>query len=413
MTNTIRNQYANNGYTDTGLTNGVTYYYKLFPISTTNAVNNNSTNNISGTPQPYKTYGVSIDLNNSNPLSAVTYTDDAVGMTAGSSVWDSQPIFKDIKPCVLKNGVVQYYLNPSNFAQKADGTAAVLTGNDGDVMIEFPKIGFQINTVSNILTIKITDDPAKSGFRYYAHTRVNEGDKNKLYIGTYKGSFDDSNKLRSISGVAPSVNQTIGVFRTRAQSNGSGYDQMSFYPLTLVQCLFAVKYKNLDSQNALGRGFVDGNSAAINTGGTNAKGMYFGETTGKLQMKCFGLEDLWGNVYNWIDGLFADANQNIMTAFQNFNDTGANYTNRGQGATANRNGYMSKPQGTSETGFIAKEFSGSSTTYFADYAFLGASFLPSFGGYWEDNDGTGVFRFNVNHLASYSGERFGGRLMFL
>lgn len=358
------------------------------------------------------TFGVSINLGNSNPESAVTYTDDAIGMTAGSSAWDSMPIFKDIKPCMFKNGAVQYYLNPNNFAQKADGSAAVINGNDGDVMIEIPKTGYQIVTSGSTLTVKITSDPAKSGFKYYAHTRVTEGDREKLYIGAYHGQIVSS-KLRSISGVAPTASQTIGAFRTAAKANGTGYDQLAFYPLTLLQCLFLIRFKNLNSQSALGRGYVDGNSAAINTGGTNAKGMYFGETTGKLQMKCFGIEDLWGNVLDWIDGLWSDASRNMFTAFQNFNDTGSGYTNRGQGATANIGNYMSKPQGTSETGFIAKEVTGSATTYFSDYAYLSASCLPAFGGYSSLADSAGVFYLGVYYSTSSTGTSLGARLMFL
>ena len=80
---------------------------------------------------------------------------------------------------------------------------------------------------------------------------------------------------------------------------------------------------------------MDGNTAATNTGGTNQKGMFFGETTGKQQMKFLGIEDFWGNLRWWIDGLFSDSNRNIKTAFQNFNDTGSGYTDRGQGATSN------------------------------------------------------------------------------
>jgi hypothetical protein len=47
--------------------------------------------------------------------------DDAVGMEKGSSAWDKQEIFKDIRPCVLKNGEVVYYLDPDNFLRTVDG----------------------------------------------------------------------------------------------------------------------------------------------------------------------------------------------------------------------------------------------------------------------------------------------------
>lgn len=411
--NKVRGAYASTGFVDSGLTNGTTYYYQLFPYNDLGAVNKNTANRLSAAPQPFKIFGVRIDLTNSNPASAVTYTDDAVGMTAGSSAWDSMAIFKDIKPCVLKNGVVQYYLNPNDFSKKADGSAADITsGNDGDVMIEIPKTGFSITTNSNYIDVKVTDNPNNPSFKYYAHSRAAEGDRNKLYIGAYKGWLDGSNKLRSLSGKAPYVNQTIGTFRTRAQANGAGYDQFAFFPMTLIQCLFLIRFKNLDSQTALGQGYTGG-TAAVNTGGTNTNGMFYGTASTTQQVKCFGLEDLWGNVFDWIDGLYSDANRNILTAFQNFNDTGSGYINQGQGATSNIGGWLSKPQGTTEKGFIAKEVSGSSTTYFADYALWGAGCLPLFGGCWYHGANAGVFRLSVYSSASSSSADVGGRLMFL
>jgi hypothetical protein len=363
---------------------------------------------------PDKIYGVAIDLTNSNPETAVTYTDDAVGMTGGAAAWDSMNIFKDIKPCLLKNGVVQYYLNPNDFTKKVDGTPAeISSGADGDVMIEIPKTGFKINTSGNTLTIKVTDNPNDTAnFKYYAHTRAAEGDRSKLYIGAYLG-WNSGGKLRSLSGKTPTGNQTIGTFRNQAQANGAGYDIVSFYPLTLLQCLFLIKYKNRDSQTALGRGFVDGNSAAVATGGTNTKGIDFGETSGKQQMCFLNIEDMWGNLRWFIDGLFSDANRNMLTAFTGFNDTGSGYTNRGQGATSDIGNYMSKPQGTTETGFIAKEVSGSATTHFTDYAYLYASRLPFFGGSWRHGAYAGVFCLNVDPAADSSDSHFGARLMYL
>lgn len=359
----------------------------------------------------YKIYGVQIDLTNSNPETAVTYTDDAVGMSPGSA-WNSMPIFKDIKPCVLKNGVVQYYLDPNDLTKKADGTSADITsGNDGDVMIEIPKTGFLISTVGNALTVKVTEDPNNPNFKYYAHSRATEGDRSKLYIGAYLG-WNDGDKLRSLSGKTPTANQTIGTFRTQAQANGSGYDLVSFYPLTLLQCLYLIKYKNLDSQSALGRGYVDGNSAVVATGGTNAKGIDFGETSGKQQMCFLNIEDMWGNLRWFIDGFFSPS-RNMLTAFTDFNDTGSGYTNRGRGATSDIGNYMSKPQGTTEAGFIVKEVSGSVTTHFTDYVNLYASRFPVFGGHWNNGSYAGAFCLRVVHFASDSYSDLGGRLMYL
>jgi hypothetical protein len=322
-------------------------------------------------PKKHKVYGVSIDLANSNPESAVTYTDDAVGMSpgpagGGACAWDTARIFRDIRPCVLKGGEVQYYLNPANFAQREDGTAADITGgDDGDVMIEIPKTGFQIATAGDVLTVRVTDDPDREGFRYYAHTRDGEGDCPFLYVGAYLGC-SLSGKLRSLSGKAPAVNLAIGQFRPLAQANGEGYDLISFYPWTLLQCLYLIRFKSRDSQTALGRGFVNGSAAAA-TGGADAKGMNFGETAGTQQMKCLGVEDMTGNLAIYIDGIRYDTAQNVFAAFKGFNDAGTGYSDIGVVKPGiDIVSCMSRPQGTSETGFIMKEGDGSTTTYFPD-----------------------------------------------
>lgn len=369
---------------------------------------------------PYVTYGVNIDTSNSNPDTSVTYTDDLAGITNLSSI-DDMAIFTDIRPCLLKNGVRVGYLKKTNYAQWEEGqgltgTPDITSGSAGDVMIEFPKLGWKITTSGNIVSVKITNNPdaGGDGFKYYAHSRVTEGDRAYMYLGAYVG-YTLNNAFRSLSGKTLKATQTIGTFRTQAQANGSGYDLQHFYAITLVQILYLMRFKSLNCQTALGRGYVDGNSAAITTGNTNAKGFHFGETTGKLQCKCLGIEDLWGNVYTWVDGIFSDANRNILTAFQNFNDTGSGYTNRGaSGHTSNFSNYIVKVMGTSEAGFIAAPGTGGSeTTYFCDYGIVDASRLAIFGGNWSNAGDAGVFYLRVKYAASISDADIGSRLMYL
>lgn len=362
-----------------------------------------------GKVSPYRTMGITIDLSNSNPATSLTYTDNAVRMTAASAAWDD---FFGHYPVMLLNGVENYELNPNDFTKKIDGTAADITsGAAGDVMIAFPRRGLSISTSGDIVTIKMTDNPDDANFEYYAHKRGSV-DKDIFYLGAYKGN-NVSSRLRSLSGKVPTTNQFIGTFRTQAKANGAGYDQSGFYQLTFRQAMYLLKYKNLNSQVAVGRGYLDGNMGVINTGGTNAKGMDFGETTGKLQMKLFGVEDFWGNTREFIDGLFSNSTRNILTATENFNDTGAGYVDRGQGATANIGGYMSKIQGSSETGFIIKEGSGSATTYFCDYSYFHASCLAHIASYSAYGSNAGAFSLAVTASASGTEPTFGGRLMYL
>ena len=356
-----------------------------------------------------RTMTVVIDQSNSNPETCITYADDAVGMTPGSSEWDS---FFGHYPCLLKNGVEVGRLNPNNFAQFENGTSADITsGNAGDVMIAFPKLGYKISTSGDIVTVSMTEKPDAEGYCYLAHTRGTTV-KDKFYLGAYKG-YVSSSKLRSLSGKTPTVNTTIGNFRTYAQANGSGYDQSAFYQLVFRQCMYLLKYKNLNSQTAVGYGYVNGSSAVL-TGGTNTKGMDFGETTGTLHMKLFGLEDFWGNVYEFIDGIFSDSSRNILTATENFNDTGSGYTNQGaSGFSSDTGGYMSKVQGTSEKGFVLKDKNGSATTYYSDSAYVYASRLAYFGGNWDSRASAGAFLLHVARVASGSISSISARLMYL
>ena len=366
--------------------------------------------------QAYQTYGVSIDLSNSNPETAVTYTDDAVGMVAGSPDWYKMSIFNKIKPCLFKNGAVVGYLNPDNFAQFADGTAADITsGNSGDVMIEIPKTGYKISKSGTTLTVQITDDPNKKGFSYKAHTRTEDGDREKLYIGAFLGSNKD-NKLRSVSGVSPLNATGLTDFRTYAKANGAGYDLFAFYPMTLLQCLYLIMYKNLDSQTALGQGYVgdsDWEYMQKNTGATVDKGMSYGTSDQMEQMKFLGIEDFWGNLYQWIDGLVSSSTRNALVATDNFNDTGDGYTDIGQMCASNTYGYMKAPQGTNEAGFIISEKGGSSSTYFSDYASFYGGYVPVFGGFFGGGANAGAFRLFVDCLPGYADDDVGGRLMFL
>jgi len=74
--------------------------------------------------------------------SADTYarTGRLAGIAVGSSPGNyALPIQAKMRRCVLNDaGQVVYYLAPGNSALKEDGEASVLTGADGQVMVEIP-----------------------------------------------------------------------------------------------------------------------------------------------------------------------------------------------------------------------------------------------------------------------------------
>jgi len=131
-------------------------------------------------------------------------------------------------------------------------------------------------------------------------------------------------------------------------------------------------------------------------------------------MKMFGIEDFWGNLYQWIDGLYCNASWAILTTYKSFNNTGSGYLfSNSSGNSADTSGYMTKTQGGTQTGFNLKAGSGSESTYYADGAYLHAGCLPSFGGYWPAGPSAGAFQLIVYYSASVAASDFGARLCYI
>ena len=361
---------------------------------------------------PPKTYTVRIDTTNSNPETACVYQDDAVGMTPGYAGWQNEPIIQSIKPCVLNNGSVSYYLNKDNYTQKEGGGTADLTGGDGDVMVEIPKIGYRLWSSGNYQYVSVTTDPAKADYCYYAHSLNSTGDCDKIYYGAYYG-YVNGNNLYSRSEVSPTVSTSLTDFRSYAANRGTGYSLESFFPRTLMQCLYIVIYKNLNSQAALGQGLTSA-SAKVNTGGTNTQNFCYGTTSGSNQVKFLGIEDFWGNIYGWLDGIYSDSNCNILTDYRNSQFTGSGHNfqfNAGQGVD-NDFGYISKVLGNNIGGFVPTNIDGSTTTYFADDGGVYSGSFSSCGSYWSVGAYAGAFCLGLDCSASYAGSYVGARLIY-
>ena len=244
-----------------------------------------------------------------------------------------------------------------------------------------------------------------------------------FYLGAFKGYYDGTS-LRSLSGKAPTASITIGTARNYAHANGEGYEQSAFYQLLFRQCAYILKFGSLNSQTKVGKGVVSA-SAKVNTGGANAYGMdseiikasnpsYM--TDGLHQVKCLGVEDFWGNVFEWIDGIATDSSNpiNILTNTDNFQDNGkgAGYMTTSSGMSSGNGGYMKEPQGNTEAGFAFKASGGSATTYFSDYAYLYGGCVAVFGGSWSDGDCAGAFYLDVGDSASNSNPSVSAHLKF-
>lgn len=378
---------------------------------------------------PYKYYTVRIDLNNPDPETSCEYMDDAVGMTPGYDGWKDTNLISGIRPCAMDdNGeILGYYTNKEDMSQGYTQTLAVTPNSSPDTMIEFPLMGYKLWNDDFYQYVSVTDDPnaEDKGYCYYAHSLNTEKDCDKIYIGAFLGSVDPGGgsnfRLRSTAimesgNISPTANTSLVDFRTSAANRGAGYSLVSFFPWTLLQCLYVIMYKNLNSQAALGQGYTDAHEADA-LGTTLSQPFCYGDPNdGTKHVKFLGIEDFYGHLYSYLDGIYSDSNFNIKTDYKNSVFIGTDGNNfqfsTATGASSYYIGYINKIMGTNTGGFAPTETNGNKSTYFADYgrvysgAFGGCSTLHSSGGYG------GTFSLTLDGSASYAGSSWGSRLMY-
>lgn len=369
-------------------------------------------------------YGVRIDLNNSDPETSVEYTDSAVGFnksymdfandTFVYGSWQDKFPFNQIKPCILENGVVVTYLNPNNYEEDIDGNPTnFVTASNQDIMIEIPKIYYRLYKDDNYQYVQISDTQ-QDGFCCLAHT--DKGiEKDKVYVGAYEGVIYQS-KVRSFTNAQPSGSYTLGDWRSKANAKGTGYANIYWNLIVLLQCLYIIQFKNLNSQLALGGGWSNNSSyKPANSGRLNTKGMYYGVSGNSEQMKIFGIEGLWGSTSMHVDGASSDGT-NLKIA--DVTQTNLNYGNTGTYSTVYTgipsSGYITDIIGDNICGFYPKTSGASSTTYYCDYHNITASAnrAPRFGGDYQSRSQAGIFMWNFDYGVNDSGAMTSGRLVY-
>lgn len=379
--------------TVSGLQNNTEYFFRAFTVDTSGNVNKTTVGmQLKATPISKVLYGVEIDYVNAlDPDNGLTYTQNSAQFTNANNnrgggpltwgSWQDKFPFNQIKPCLLKGGQVTY-LNPTDFTKllTGGGPADITSGDAGDVMIEIPKVYWYMADVGGKLTIQISNSKINENFKCYAHTRGNV-EKDKLYIGAYLG-HEAGGKLRSLSGKA-TASKTLSQMRALAKANGQGYELMNFFQYSLMQILYTLLFKGLDSQRSFGHSREGAGVPTGTTGGTEQKGMLAASPDALSKMKFLGIEDFLGNGGTQIDGAILDADGTLLLATENFNDSGSGYPIQvpgfnvtGNSAYDGRFGLVSKVSGTTEGCFVMTESLATSNGYYSDWVNLNSGQIP-------------------------------------
>lgn len=179
----------------------------------------------------------------------------------------SLPIQSQYKGCLVKNGVVNYYLDPNDWSKKADGTPSVLDGTDGDVMVHIPKFYGKSGSNGNkkwvrISTIKIDSSWVEIPEMFvsaYRITTYTDADKTKIAsvvntTANYRGGSNRSNsdqyldtdKFRTDLG-KPRTNVSRSTMRTNANNSGQELLCYEFYKW-IFYWNYVIEYANFNSQ---------------------------------------------------------------------------------------------------------------------------------------------------------------------
>ena len=283
-------------------------------------------------------------------------------------------IQSQMKRCVVNaDGTVNYYLNPNNSNFKADGTPSVLTGADGNVMVEIPKHYIKVETVGNVDSFSVSLTPEAGYVLDPSFLKWNGTVMVEVpfrYFRAYEG-FVSGGKLLSVSGVTPTRTQTIATFRGQAMANGAGWHLTDWNLLNTIKRLCYIEFCDFIVTKYLGNGNDTGSDFGITTGQSNALGNRSSNSTHNDKYMTYrGIENMYADIWEFVDGVNINnyqfyVNGNYST-FQSDVFTG-DYVAKGPITVAGAaNSLIKRCAVSSDGGFIPTVVGGSTTTFYGD-----------------------------------------------
>jgi hypothetical protein len=232
--------------------------------------------------------------------------------------------------------------------------------------------------------------------------------------------------------------------RILANNRGTGWGLLNFNQASLIELLYLVEYANYNAQTQIGAGVTgvndttagntynntlnNGFTAGVGTSSTDL-GNASGKCTGVAHYKTLeadadiqpvsyrGIENFWGNIYEWIDGINIKADNMLWIADHDFVDDtfAAPYVDTGLTLhNANGNPTNIAFGAAMDYGFLASAVGGSDATYLCDNYYQATGNRAALvGGHWYFGADAGPFGWALNDAASRVDRRIGARLSFI
>jgi hypothetical protein len=256
-------------------------------------------------------------------------------------------------------------------------------------------------------------------------------------------------KMCSVAGVKPlsgwnNPTATKPNMRVLATNRGTGWGLLNFNQASLIELLYLVEYANFNAQTQIGAGVTgvddaaagitynnalnNGFTAGVGTSSTdlgNASGKCTGvahyktlETDADIQPVSYrGIENFWGNIWEWVDGINIKADNMLWIADHDFADDTFAHPYVDTGLTLpNANGYPTNIAfgAALDYGFLASDVGGSDATYLCDYYYRATGNRAALvGGRWAHGASAGPFSWNLADAASNVIRTLSARICFV
>ncbi len=338
--------------------------------------------------------------NDPNKLVTVDITTEpvpAVGTGSGSSPFDSYMPWMGMEEVDIDASGRVY---PANRTSPSSATC-----------VKIPQFYYKVEKSGNIFRYYVADGPI-DGFSLHPGS--------ESYIARYEGYLVNKSggqALCSYSNTPAKTGLTRAEFRNYAKNFASNAQLYDFAAWCAVGLLYRVEYADWGSQEKIGPGIVN-DTAAHKTGETDAMVYHTGRaagTDGKTAVQYRGIENPWGNVWEWVDGINVNNySPCICTDPTKYaDDTTTNYTVAGvplggSGSTKTLGISTNLPWA-----YLPREPGGSETTYIPDSMNSSSEWkVLMVGGSRGNSSAAGLFCFHAGNSSSSSGVSIGTRLQF-
>ena len=262
--------------------------------------------NIVGKQLNIYTYGVKRDTNSTSP--AWERINDSVGLVANAVTEDNtdpRNDFDNIYPWSDMKSY-NYDANTKNVTAWYGDSNFAFDGSNGEVLTYIPGFYYKREVVDGV-EYQYISKYEQEGYSY----------SEPFSVGRYKmsGGADSGGTIgnvftgKSISGVYPSGSANLPTFRESASKLGTDFSILDYHYFVL-QMLYLIEYADYDSQSVLGKGVTKNYEGhhyygEIIMGGTDSLGMKSGclVNDGKHSMIYRGIEDIYGNNWDFLDGI--------------------------------------------------------------------------------------------------------------